>query len=459
MERINIKYDAQGYPSAVYAEGAVIVIENTPPPKPTNTKVKPNDPAGDVVPAWMEEIGKTQLWVPWGHDNDLPRRVMLELEKNGVAMRALKLKAQTLYGQKLIPVKIKEIDPDTGAEVVTAVNDKEISDFLKRSNINGFRARGSLDWEVLGQYFPIFCLNEDRSEIVSLAYDKASKFRYSPFDPALGRINQMVRSANWPNPASFQLEFVSMIDSENWYYEVDRIKYDDQVKYVYPIKTMDILRDYYALATWMGVYTNGWLENSNSIPQIKKGIIKNVMSIKYHIQFSIAYWEWKYPKFGQMEQKDRDNVVNQEYTQMNDFLTGKDNQSKTFISTYGVDPSGKPLPGVTITPIDDKMKNDAWLPDATAANSEILFSIGINPAIFGLQSPGGSNLGANNGGSNIREAWLTMIAAAQMDRDLFYGWWNFVKEYNGYDPDVELRTIDKVLTTLDTGAGTAKTLS
>jgi hypothetical protein len=456
-KRVNITYSESGEPLSVVMDGGVVVIG---PPMPTNTKVNKQDPAGEVVPSWQEEVGKTALWVPWGVDNDLPRRVMCEVEKNGVASTALRLNVKTLYGQKVVPVRVTSLDPESGKETLEYAPDPDVMDFLRRSNINQFRAKCLMDWVYLGQTFPMLCLNEDRSKISMITHDKASKFRYSPFDPKLGRIDQCVRSANWPNPAMFQMEFIKAIDSYNWYLEVDRIRYDNQVKYVYPIKTMDIMRDYYATVHWLGIFTNGWLQNSNSIPQIKAAIIKNVMTIKYHITIPVTYWTSMYPTFQKMAQKDRDAIVTAEYTKMNDFLSGKDNTMKTFISTFSVDNTGKAQPGWSIIALDDKMKNDAWLPDATAANSEILFAIGVNPSIFGLNSPGGSNGGgANNGGSNIRESWLTMIAAAQLDRDLNYSWWDFVVEYNGYPKDIELRTIDKVLTTLDTGAGTAKTVS
>lgn len=455
-----IQYTAEGWPQTAVINGGAMVIDTTlPGTKPANTKVNKEDPAGEVRPSWQEEIGKTALWVPWGVDNDHPRRIMREVEKNGVANTGLELRVKTLYGQKVIPCKVTDIDATTGKEVVEYVKDPEVLEFLRCSNINQFRSRCITDWVYLGNIFPMLCLNQDRSKIVMVVHDKASKFRYAPFDPVKARIDQCVRSANWPNPASDQMEFISMIDSYNWYLECDRVKVDDQVKYVYPLKTYDVMRDYYAQVRWLGIYLNGWLENSNAIPQIKLAIIRNVMTIKYHIQIPMSYWTSMYPKFNTMAQKDRDTIVNAEYTKMNDFLMGKDNAMKTFISTFAVDASGKQMAGWTITAIDDKQKNDAWLPDATAANSEILFAIGINPAIFGLTSPGGSGGGANVGGSNIREAWLTMIAASQLERDIVYGWWDFVKEYNGYDPDIELRTIDKVLTTLDTGAGTAKTLS
>ncbi|CDS92990.1 conserved hypothetical protein [Sphingobacterium sp. PM2-P1-29] len=99
------------------------------------------------------------------------------------------------------------------------------------------------------------------------------------------------------------------------------------------------------------------------------------------------------------------------------------------------------------------MKSDAYLPDGAAANAEILFSMLVNPAIFGLGMPGGSYGGANQGGSDIRESWLVMNAINAADREIIYQVFNFVRDYNGWNPDMQLITLDKVLTTTDTGGG------
>lgn len=453
--QIRITYNADGIPAHVIMDGGSVVVSGQKNPG----KATPYNPAGEVPPAWVEEIGKL-LWVNWGDDNNLPRNVINEIRKNGVASQAVRLQVQTLYGQSIIPVRVTDIDPYTGKETLEYVRDTEIHSFLKRSNINSLRAKSLLDYVTLGNVFPLLCLNQDRSEIVMVDHDKAEKFRYAPYDSNLERIPGVWRSANWPNPDENQREMVPTIDASHWFYEVDRIKADDQHKYCYPINCLDVLNDYYAVATWMGIYTNGTLENSNAIPQIMKSMIKNIWSLKYHVEISADYWKFMYPNFEKMDKKDRDAIVNGLYTQMNDFLSGSDNQMKSFISTFTIDrTTGKPIPGIIINQLDDKDKLDKWNPNTTVFDAEILFAFGVNPAMFGLGSPGGAHTGgSNNGGSNIRESWLTMIAKNQMDRDLNYQWFDFVCAFNGWPDDIELRTIDKVLTTLDSGGGT-KTLS
>lgn len=106
------------------------------------------------------------------------------------------------------------------------------------------------------------------------------------------------------------------------------------------------------------------------------------------------------------------------------------------------------------------MKNDAYLPDEAASASVIQFAFMQNPAISGQGNTGGNYTGgSNNGGSNIRESVLDFRSQQQADRDITNSFFNFIRDYNGWDPDLQLGTQDMVLTTLDTGAGTGNIVS
>ena len=94
---------------------------------------------------------------------------------------------------------------------------------------------------------------------------------------------------------------------------------------------------------------------------------------------------------------------------------------------------------------------------SAAANSEILFSLMLNPNVLGAGMPGGTYAG-NQGGSNIREAFLVNIANAWLDRQNILDPIEAMLEFNGVT-DIQLRFRNTILTTLDTGAGTKKTLS
>jgi hypothetical protein len=457
---LTVQYNDEGFPISGYIQGGAVVMTASGFGPAADA---PKKELGNLPPSIFESYPNGLPWVIWGGDNNYPAGVAKDFRMNGVGGRALKLRTEMLYGKRVVPCRVTGYDEDAQKEIVEIVKDPEIDQFLLRSNINFFRNKVISDFVWLGMAFPAFLLNSDRSKISMVTHDKAAKFRFARFDLKLGRIPYVYRSANWPLPVEAPyIDMIPCIDSDNYYLEVDRIKYGETgVKYVFPVKSYDILNDYYAVTIHEAVRQNGWLDNSNNLPALVKSMIKNVISIKYHIKIPMSYWSSIYPNWDRLPQKDRDAIVQNKLQEFNDFLSGKDNQMKAFISHYMIDKmSGKEIAGWEIIPLEDKMKYDSWNGVATTANAEILFAIGINPAIFGLGAPGGAAAGgANNGGSNIRESWLTMIATSQGDRDVLYSWWPFVREYNGYDSDIELRTIDQVLTTLDQGKGTSKTLS
>ena len=94
---------------------------------------------------------------------------------------------------------------------------------------------------------------------------------------------------------------------------------------------------------------------------------------------------------------------------------------------------------------------------SAAANSEILFALMVNPNVLGAGMPGGTYAG-NQGGSNIREAFLVNIANAWIDRQNILDPLALFIKLNGMS-DCELRFRNTILTTLDTGAGTTHKLS
>ncbi|MFD2961379.1 MULTISPECIES: hypothetical protein [Olivibacter] len=449
MSVSHIEYTKSGIPSVGFMEGGAVVF----------TSKQPKQQIKSLPPDKNEE-GSPQKWVPWGVSDDFPKEVWKEVRKSGVARSALQLLTAKLYGQSCIPVLETGFDPKTKeATYETVDQDHKVWEFLDRSNFDIWRLCVIQDYVSMYNSFPMLMMNADRSEIVRLAHDKVFKFRYAPYNRKTRRIETCFRSANFPSPAEDELDELPVIDPKDWYQEVDRIKHtDSRFNYVFPTYYPDLLNDYYSLVYWDGVRSNGWLEISNSIPAYKRAIFKNQTTIKYHVKIPYSYWTTVYPNWHNMDEKVRSKIVNDKLEEMDKYLTGSENAMKTFISHFGGGARNELKKEDTaweIQALDDKVKGDAYLPDSAAANAEILFSMLVNPALFGVGMPGGSYTGgANNGGSNIRESWLVMNAINAADRNIIYQVFRFVARYNGWDRRMRLLTLDKVLTTTDTGGGT-----
>jgi hypothetical protein len=115
--------------------------------------------------------------------------------------------------------------------------------------------------------------------------------------------------------------------------------------------------------------------------------------------------------------------------------------------------NGGNVPYMKITALDDKHKEGKLLPDSAAGNSEILFALMLNPALLGVDMPGGM-YGGGKGGSNIREAFMVQILIREIEREFVCKPLMLAARVNGWKkkyPNLSFRFPNHYLTTLDTG--------
>ena len=93
------------------------------------------------------------------------------------------------------------------------------------------------------------------------------------------------------------------------------------------------------------------------------------------------------------------------------------------------------LTGWKINVIENKLENSAYLPDSQAANSEILFAIGVDPCLIGAGLPGGK-MGAGSG-SDKREAYWMLNADMGTDRAVSLSPLYFIRDFNHWDPTIQ----------------------
>jgi hypothetical protein len=129
-------------------------------------------------------------------------------------------------------------------------------------------------------------------------------------------------------------------------------------------------------------------------------------------------------------------------------LTGSGNAGKSIQSMKIWDADSKTsVSAITITPIDNKLKEGIYLPEAEAANSEILFAFGVDPSLIGAGIPGGK-LGAGSG-SDKSAAFNILQALYKTNQETSLDPINFVRDYNGWDRTIYPIYERTMLTTLD----------
>lgn len=427
-------------------------------------------PAGKGSPAehlastasFEETLGAyTQHWVPWGLGDDHPKKVALMMRKSTVGRSGLQRITKSIYGQRLFTYKIVGYD-DQSNPMIKHYPLAEWEQIMRRSNFDVVRLGLIQDYAYYGINFPEIRFNGNKTKVWGVDYQKASHTRLDLMDPDTGYIPWVYISGKFPNVKKEDCQNLKVIDFIRYYDQIEEIRADispKAFKYVMPQFWPDVLNDYYPEVYWYSAKEH--IEIATAIPIYKKAMFKNQMSLKYEIQIPFEYFYELYPDFKKMTEGEQDEIVEALYDDILKSLTGAENAQKAIMSFYhSGGQNGKPTGQWVIKAIDDKFKNDAYLPDEAASNSQIQYAMMLNPALSGQGNTGGDYKGgANNGGSNIRESGLDVRSMVQADRDITNSFFKFIRDYNGWDPDVQLGVQDMVLTTLDTGGGTKSVVS
>lgn len=406
-----------------------------------------------------EESGKKD-WILWGVNDDFPQYITKLIRKSTVGRAGLHHITKTLYGQRLITYEVVGLD-DNGNQIIKYVRDPEWEEIVSRSNFNMLRLALCQDYAYFQLCVPEVIFNGNKTKIWSFNFHKASHCRFAPMNPATGRIPKVFVSGNFPEAKAEDCQQIPVIDAMQYFDQLEDIRNDIRTyKYVIPQAWPDAINDYYPVAFWDSARESGYLDIAISIPAYIKALFKNQMSLKYHIDIPMEYFEDLYKnEWHAYTPEQKDDIFTELYEKIVEQLTGAENAQKALMTFSRTGQNGKPIGQWTIKVIDDKTQNSGLLPNASAANLEILFAMGINPAQSGAGNTGSSATGgANNGGSNIRESGLQQRSALQADRDIILSFFNFFKAWYN-KPNLQISVQDMVLTTLDQGKGTEKVLS
>jgi hypothetical protein len=462
MSKTIIRRTPSGLPALAYRDNgsALLTFNGSKTGKAAGSSANRSPTEHDQPEASFEEVmgANASHWVPWGHTDDHPRHVALMVRKSTVARAALQRMTKNIYGQRLFTYKVTGYDAESNP-VIEHLPIPEWEQIIRQSNFNIVRIGLAQDYAYYGINYPEIRFNGNKTKVWGIDYQKATHTRMQLMDPDTGYIPYVFVSGRFPNAMENQCLKIPVIDFIRYPDQIEAIRNDfNTFKYIMPQFWPDVLNDYYPEVFWYSAKEH--IEIATAIPVYKKALFKNQMSIKYEIQIPFEYFYELYPNFKTMKEDEQDAIVDALYDDIIENLTGAENAQKAIMSFYKTGKDGKPVGQWVIKAIDDKVKSDQWLPDEAAAGSQILFAMMQNPALSGQGNTGGDfSGGANNGGSNIRESGLDMRSLAQADRDITNSYFNFIRDYNGWDPDAQLGTQDMVLTTLDTGGGTKKTLS
>lgn len=412
---------------------------------PVSAEVEPSR----VMATPENEIGEIAAW---GAANDYPQKVLAAIRQNGSALSGLRVLRKTHYGKGFI---LAEETFEDGKKVITPKSIKqfpEIHAFWKKNQMPRFWRESITDLEYWNLAFPEFILSNNFNKITRTRRQKTANCRFELMSSETGFVKNCYISAHWSDGPDLDSNFVEKVPLIDSYWSAEEVKAYCKKhkinKFIRPKFYPLIDESYYPKAEWHSVYNNGWIDVANSIPAFKKAMFKNQINIKYLVEVSEEYFARAYPEDWEgFTPEKRIEIRNTFVTTLDETLRDNVNAGRSIMSMIYKDDQGKPLSGLKITAIDDKYKDGVYLPEASAANSEILFAIGVDPALIGAGIAGGK-LGAGSG-SDKREAFLLLSAMFKTNRETTLETFEFIRQFNGWPENLIGGFEDTILTTLD----------
>jgi hypothetical protein len=295
-------------------------------------------------------------------------------------------------------------------------------------------------------------LSADRSQVIQICAQATEECRLGPQNKTSGLVETCFINANLPDakPADIETKKLPVVDV--YYDPAAQLKEKTELNYIYHISHANPGNKFYQLADWNSIRESGWLEVSQEIPKFKKALLKNQITLKYHIKISSMYWETKFEGWKAKSPAERTAIKETELTAIQNTLAGAEKAGKSIYSVIFHDfNQGKAFDLIQIEAIDDKLKEGQYLEDGKEASLYKMAAIGLHPALVGTMP----NNGLGGAGSNIREAYNLFIMENKPNQDLILEPLNnVVIPYNGWPENMVFRFKNQFMTTLDAGKET-----
>jgi hypothetical protein len=395
-------------------------------------------------------------YVSWGATNKYPDDAVDIISSTGVLQTAIGYKVRVAYGLGVVPMQLSGLD-DNGDEMLVPVNDMELISELKGYQIRRYLQSAIRDIIKVGNCFPLFSFSSDGRKIVSCRAVNARHCRISKDKAKLC----IYPDFNQSSPSQDTAMIVDMLDEDAPDLNLEALRLSGKLAgkmIAYPrIKNILSNNDYYGYPDWEASYRSGWIDVAHKIPTFLSHAYANAMNIMWHIRVPKEYYDSHFPikEFPNVEE--RKKKIQEWMKSMEDNLCGVQNANKALFTDFSVNANGKAEEKWDIERVKNEIDAEERLSTSAAANSEILFSMMVNPSVLGAGMPGGSYAGTAGSGSDIREAfWVTSIVS-QIEKEQVIDPIKTMLNFNGYK-NIELKYRQVLLTTLNTGQSTKEGL-
>ena len=384
-------------------------------------------------------------YVPWGEDNEQPYQVLDKIRDDEVMSSNMWFNVNTAYGRGLQVTENGE-----------KPTNKDIKKFFRRNNMVKYWAEQFTDIKHFFFSVLVIILDGEGKMIVQIRHKEATNCRFETCNPKTGRIEH-VFFANWKdNPNEDDIDAIPLLDEDDPVGDLmvrlgrepnpktgknDTITKDRKFAIVNRIPTPGL--KYYPFAPYYSTFNSGWAKLKAMIPVAKIAKMTNGMVIKYIVELHKDYFSKLYASENITDPEKKKARRTLEITNIKNFLSGIDNQNKSWFSTYYIDPNGKEQKMVRIERVGGEKEGGDYIEDMEEAVAVVSYSQGVHVSLIGA-SPG---KGKNINGTEARELFTMKQAMEKLTRDLTIQPFYLLNDINGWNLEYDIP--DLMLTTLD----------
>lgn len=371
------------------------------------------------------EVKDNQEIKNWGDDNNYPQWVLEQIKDVTLVEPILEWKARALYSGGLT-YGILSVD-DKGEEKFKRIIDTEIENWLERTNITHYIECAAINFYTFYNAWAQFTQSRTGEKITYLTALDTAESRLQRKSNK-GVIKKLYVSPDWEKyndkakeTAKFDLYHPIFTDEKEWRTIANH-------QFAYSLSAPSPGRAYYQKAPWHVILEN-WLTIARAIPEFKKALLKNQLTIKYIIKVPEWWWEHRYKDWSKKKEKERLALMRQELTDFEDFFSGK-KQGNSFMYTQKDSTHTTKYAEWTVEVIDDKVKEGMYIEDSQEADAHIFKNLNVDPTLFGNST--GKDRSGSGSGSDKRVAWNNYILMTKPHQDKILSPLQLVSRWNGW---------------------------
>ena len=401
-------------------------------------------------PKLKKDSSDTDKYASWGSSNLYPQEFTKRLNRTGAAIGGLDVLISAHYGLGFRLYEDYQTESGVQTRECLRTSYPELNAFFKATRWDITLSEIIEDFETYGIAFVEYLLSPNGEKVLSIKRHQAPHCRLGVPEKN-GYVDKIYINTDWDNldeSLTVQLPFFSDIHSVETlkaYCKAHRIE-----KFVIPVMRTLTTEKLYPRVKWHSSFNNGWVDVVLSVPAFKKYMFENQLNLKSLVYIADDFFAHRFgvETWRAMDDQQKEAERQKTVTAIDEHLSGNQSAGRSLISPYFRDANGNLIRGIEIVPIDDKIKDGNFLPDASAGNSEILFPMGVDPCLLGAGIPGGKNLSGS--GSDKREAYTILSTRMPIKRlrtlevfDRIRDWNNWDANLYGNFPNINLTTLDK----------------